>query len=65
MPAGTRWIFRNAIIVMTSNIGAEEIRRQASLGFALQHDEKRAAASRASSEESPGGDALRTPWRML
>ena len=32
--------FRNAIIVMTSNIGAEEIRRQASLGFALHHDEK-------------------------
>ena len=32
--------FRNAIIVMTSNIGAEEIRRQGSLGFALHHDEK-------------------------
>jgi ATP-dependent Clp protease ATP-binding subunit ClpC len=31
--------FRNAIIVMTSNIGADEIRRQASLGFALKHDE--------------------------
>jgi ATP-dependent Clp protease ATP-binding subunit ClpC len=32
--------FRNAIIVMTSNIGAEEIRRQGSLGFTLHKDEK-------------------------
>jgi ATP-dependent Clp protease ATP-binding subunit ClpC len=32
--------FRNAIIVMTSNIGAEEIRRQGSLGFTLHRDEK-------------------------
>ena len=32
--------FRNAIIVMTSNIGAEEIRRQGSLGFTLTKDEK-------------------------
>ena len=32
--------FRNAIIVMTSNIGAEEIRRQGSLGFSLKQNEK-------------------------
>jgi ATP-dependent Clp protease ATP-binding subunit ClpC len=32
--------FRNCIIVMTSNIGAEMIRRQANLGFALKKDEK-------------------------
>jgi ATP-dependent Clp protease ATP-binding subunit ClpC len=32
--------FRNTIIVMTSNIGAEEIRRSGSLGFALKRDEK-------------------------
>lgn len=32
--------FRNAIIVMTSNIGAEEIRRQGSLGFSLKMDKK-------------------------
>jgi ATP-dependent Clp protease ATP-binding subunit ClpC len=32
--------FRNAIIVMTSNIGAEEIKRQTSLGFQLRRDEK-------------------------
>lgn len=31
--------FRNAIIVMTSNIGADEIRRQTALGFTLQRDE--------------------------
>ncbi len=32
--------FRNAIIVMTSNIGAEEIKRQTSLGFQLKREEK-------------------------
>jgi ATP-dependent Clp protease ATP-binding subunit ClpC len=31
--------FRNAIIVMTSNIGADMIKRQSSLGFALKKDE--------------------------
>jgi ATP-dependent Clp protease ATP-binding subunit ClpC len=32
--------FRNAIIVMTTNVGAEEIKKQTSLGFQLKHDEK-------------------------
>jgi ATP-dependent Clp protease ATP-binding subunit ClpC len=32
--------FRNAIIVMTTNVGAEEIKRQTSLGFQLKRDEK-------------------------
>jgi len=32
--------FRNAIIVMTSNIGADEIKRQTSLGFQLKRDAK-------------------------
>jgi len=32
--------FRNAIIVMTSNIGADMIKRQTSLGFALKRDEE-------------------------
>ncbi len=36
---GRRVDFRNAIIVMTSNIGAEEIRRQTSLGFQLKRDQ--------------------------
>ena len=31
--------FRNTIIVMTSNIGANDIKRQTSLGFSLQRDE--------------------------
>ena len=37
---GRKVDFRNCIIVMTSNIGVEMIRRQGSLGFALQRDEK-------------------------
>jgi ATP-dependent Clp protease ATP-binding subunit ClpC len=32
--------FRNAIIVMTSNIGADVIRKQGSLGFQLKRDEQ-------------------------
>lgn len=32
--------FRNAIIIMTTNIGADMIKRQTSLGFALQMDEE-------------------------
>ena len=31
--------FRNTIIIMTANIGAELISRQTSLGFAVRHDE--------------------------
>jgi ATP-dependent Clp protease ATP-binding subunit ClpC len=31
--------FRNAMIVMTSNVGADMIKRQSSLGFALKRDE--------------------------
>ena len=36
---GRKVDFRNAIIVMTSNIGAEMIKRQSSLGFELKRDE--------------------------
>ncbi|MCX7937959.1 MAG: AAA family ATPase, partial [Thermoflexales bacterium] len=36
---GRRVDFRNAIIVMTSNIGADAIKKQTSLGFALKQDE--------------------------
>ncbi|GAB4528179.1 MAG: ATP-dependent Clp protease ATP-binding subunit [Anaerolineales bacterium] len=32
--------FRNAIIIMTSNVGADTIRRQTSLGFRLAHDDE-------------------------
>ncbi len=36
---GRKVDFRNAIIVMTSNIGADMIKRQTSLGFAVKRDE--------------------------
>jgi len=36
---GRKVDFRNAIIVMTSNVGADVIKKQTSLGFALKHDE--------------------------
>ncbi len=37
---GRKVDFRNAIIVMTSNVGADLIKRQSKLGFALQQDEE-------------------------
>jgi ATP-dependent Clp protease ATP-binding subunit ClpC len=37
---GRKVDFRNAIIVMTSNIGADVIKKQSSLGFALKRDEE-------------------------
>jgi len=37
---GRKVDFRNAIIVMTSNVGADVIKRQTSLGFALKKDEQ-------------------------
>ncbi|MFA9401887.1 MAG: ATP-dependent Clp protease ATP-binding subunit [Anaerolineales bacterium] len=36
---GRKVDFRNAIIVMTSNVGADLIKRQSQLGFDLPHDE--------------------------
>jgi ATP-dependent Clp protease ATP-binding subunit ClpC len=36
---GRKVDFRNAIIVMTTNVGAEMIKRQGSLGFSLKKDE--------------------------
>ncbi|MEW5867921.1 MAG: ATP-dependent Clp protease ATP-binding subunit [Chloroflexota bacterium] len=36
---GRKVDFRNAIIVMTSNVGADMIKRQSSLGFSLKRDE--------------------------
>jgi ATP-dependent Clp protease ATP-binding subunit ClpC len=37
---GRKVDFRNALIVMTSNVGAEMIKRQSALGFALKRDEE-------------------------
>ena len=36
---GRKVDFRNALVVMTSNVGAELIKKQTQLGFNLQHDE--------------------------
>jgi ATP-dependent Clp protease ATP-binding subunit ClpC len=36
---GRKVDFRNAIIVMTSNVGADMIKRQAGIGFAMKRDE--------------------------
>jgi ATP-dependent Clp protease ATP-binding subunit ClpC len=38
---GRRVDFRNTIVIMTSNVGAELIRRQGNLGFAVARDEAR------------------------
>jgi len=37
---GRKVNFKNAILIMTSNVGADMIRRQTSLGFSLQRDEE-------------------------
>jgi ATP-dependent Clp protease ATP-binding subunit ClpC len=37
---GRKVDFRNAIIIMTSNVGADMIKRQTGLGFALKRDEQ-------------------------
>lgn len=37
---GRKVDFKNAILIMTSNVGAEMIRRQTSVGFTLQRDEE-------------------------
>jgi len=37
---GRKVDFRNTIIIMTSNVGAEMIKQQTSLGFAVPHDEE-------------------------
>src|SRR5262249_60355606 len=40
---GRRVDFRNTIVVMTSNVGAELIRRQGNLGFSTARDEVKSA----------------------
>ncbi len=55
--------FRNAIIIMTSNIGAEEIRRQGTLGFSLKQDEKQAEAQNYEEMRKKLLDSLRKVFR--
>ncbi len=41
---GRKVDFRNTLIIMTTNVGADEIRRQGALGFAVQRDVVRESA---------------------
>ncbi|MFQ5856721.1 MAG: ATP-dependent Clp protease ATP-binding subunit [Anaerolineae bacterium] len=40
---GRKVDFRNTILIMTSNVGAQQLNRQAALGFALPRDEQKQA----------------------
>ncbi len=40
---GRKVDFRNTCIIMTSNVGAEMIKRESKLGFSVRHDEQKAA----------------------
>ena len=40
---GRKVDFRNTIVVMTSNIGSDLIKRETGIGFAVQHDDEKAA----------------------
>jgi ATP-dependent Clp protease ATP-binding subunit ClpC len=40
---GRKVDFRNTILIMTSNVGAEQLTRQAALGFAIPRDEQKQA----------------------
>jgi ATP-dependent Clp protease ATP-binding subunit ClpC len=40
---GRRVDFRNTVVIMTSNVGADLLRRDAVLGFAVKHDELKTA----------------------
>ena len=55
--------FRNSIIVMTSNIGAEMIRRQGTLGFTLQRDEKETESKNYEDMRKKLLDSLRKVFR--
>ncbi len=41
---GRKVDFRNTILIMTSNVGVEQLNRQAALGFAIPRDEQQTAA---------------------
>jgi ATP-dependent Clp protease ATP-binding subunit ClpC len=60
---GRKVDFRNAIIVMTSNIGSDLIRRQGSLGFSLQRDEKESEAKNYEEMRKKLLDSLRKVFR--
>ena len=63
---GRKVDFRNAIIVMTSNIGADMIKKQSSLGFNLKRDEvtERTAVVRRYAQEADRLAQARLPPRV-
>ncbi len=60
---GRRVDFRNAIVVMTSNVGAELIKRQAKIGFTIDVDEKAEARLEYEEMRKKLMDALRKVFR--
>jgi ATP-dependent Clp protease ATP-binding subunit ClpC len=60
---GRKVDFRNAIIVMTSNVGADMIKRQTSLGFSLQVNETQAEQEAYSDMRKKLLDALKRVFR--
>ncbi len=60
---GRKVDFRNAIIVMTSNIGADLIRRQTQLGFTLKQDEEQQERMAYKDMRKKLIDALRREFR--
>ncbi len=60
---GKKVSFQNAIIVMTSNIGADLIKRQTSLGFALRRDEDKEEQLAYEEMQRRLSDALKRAFR--
>ena len=54
---GRKIDFRNTIIIMTSNVGAELIKRQTTMGFGAQR--RTSAGLREDAREDPRGDQAR------
>jgi ATP-dependent Clp protease ATP-binding subunit ClpC len=55
--------FRNAIIIMTTNVGADMIRRQSNLGFSLTVDEEQQEAQAYGEMQKKLMDALKRTFR--
>ena len=60
---GQKVDFRNAIIIMTSNVGADAIKRQPNLGFAFQQDAVTAAESEHGDMQKKLMDELKRAFR--
>jgi ATP-dependent Clp protease ATP-binding subunit ClpC len=60
---GRKVDFRNAIIIMTTNVGAELIQRQSSFGFSLTVDEDKEEANEYKEMQKKLTDALKRSFR--